>query len=49
LLSPRALLLAGPTAGLSAVLTESVLTDQVRALADRGHEVLLVGQKAQAA
>jgi ABC-type branched-subunit amino acid transport system ATPase component len=49
MLSPRVLLLDEPTAGLSAVLTESVLTDQVRALADRGHAVLLVEQKAQAA
>jgi len=34
--SPRAPLLAEPTAGPSAVLTESVLTDQVRALAGPG-------------
>ena len=38
-----------PTAGLSALLTESVLAGQVRALADRGHAVLLVEQKARAA
>ncbi len=31
------------------MLTESVLADQVRALAGRGHAVLLVEQKAQAA
>lgn len=31
------------------MLTESVLAGQVRALADRGHAVLLVEQKAQAA
>ena len=31
------------------MLTESVLVDQVRALAGRGHAVLLVEQKAQAA
>lgn len=49
MLSPRVLVLDEPTAGLSAVLTESVLADQVRALADRGHAVLLVEQKAQAA
>ena len=36
MLSPRVLVLDEPTAGLSAVLTESVLADQVRALADRG-------------
>jgi branched-chain amino acid transport system ATP-binding protein len=49
MLSPRVLILDEPTAGLSAVLTESVLNDQVRALADRGHAVLLVEQKARAA
>ena len=49
MLSPRVLVLDEPTAGLSALLTESVLADQVRALADRGHAVLLVEQKAQAA
>jgi ABC-type branched-subunit amino acid transport system ATPase component len=49
MLSPRILILDEPTAGLSAALTEAVLTDQVRALADRGHAVLLVEQKAQAA
>ena len=49
MLSPRVLVLNEPTAGLSALLTESVLADQVRALADRGHAVLLVEQKAQAA
>jgi ABC-type branched-subunit amino acid transport system ATPase component len=49
MLSPRVLVLDEPTAGLSAVLTESVLADQVRALADRGHAVLVVEQKAQAA
>ena len=35
MLSPRVLVLDEPTAGLSAVLTESVLADQVRALAER--------------
>ena len=49
ILSPRVLILDEPTAGLSAALTESVLNDQVRALADRGHAVLLVEQKARAA
>ena len=49
MLSPRVLVLDEPTAGLSAVLTESVLAGQVRALADQGHAVLLVEQKAQAA
>jgi len=49
MLSPRVLILDEPTTGLSAVLTESVLNDQVRALADRGHAVLLVEQKARAA
>ncbi len=49
MLNPRVLILDEPTAGLSAALTEAVLNDQVRALADRGHAVLLVEQKAQAA
>ena len=49
MLSPRVLILDEPTAGLSAALTEAVLTEQVRALADHGHAVLLVEQKAQAA
>jgi branched-chain amino acid transport system ATP-binding protein len=49
MLSPRVLILDEPTAGLSAALTESVLNHQVRALADRGHAVLLVEQKARAA
>jgi ABC-type branched-subunit amino acid transport system ATPase component len=49
MLSPRVLVLDEPTAGLSATLTDAVLTDQVRALADHGHAVLLVEQKAQAA
>jgi branched-chain amino acid transport system ATP-binding protein len=49
MLSPRVLILDEPTAGLSAALTEAVLNDQVRALADRGHAVLLVEQKARAA
>jgi branched-chain amino acid transport system ATP-binding protein len=49
MLSPRVLILDEPTAGLSAALAESVLNDQVRALADRGHAVLLVEQKARAA
>jgi ABC-type branched-subunit amino acid transport system ATPase component len=49
MLSPRVLILDEPTAGLSAALTEAVLSDQVRVLADHGHAVLLVEQKAQAA
>jgi ABC-type branched-subunit amino acid transport system ATPase component len=49
LLSPRVRVQDEPTAGPSAVLTESVLAGQVRALADQGHAVLLVEQKAQAA
>ncbi len=49
MLSPRVLILDEPTAGLSAALTEMVLREQVRALADSGHAVLLVEQKAQAA
>lgn len=47
--SPRVLILDEPTAGLSAALTEAVLNEQVRALADHGHAVLLVEQRAQAA
>ena len=49
MMSPRVLILDEPTAGLSAALTEAVLNDQVRTLADHGHAVLLVEQKAQAA
>ena len=49
MLSPKVLVLDEPTAGLSAALTEAVLRDQVRALADHGHAVLLVEQKARAA
>lgn len=49
MLSPRVLILDEPTAGLSPTLTDAVLTGQVRALADHGHAVLLVEQKAQAA
>jgi ABC-type branched-subunit amino acid transport system ATPase component len=49
MLSPRVLILDEPTAGLSAALTDAVLNDQVRALADQGHAVLLVEQRAQAA
>ena len=37
------------TRALSAVLTDTVLNEQVRALADHGHAVLLVEQRAQAA
>ncbi len=49
MLSPKVLVLDEPTAGLSPALTEAVLRDQVRTLADHGHAVLLVEQKAQAA
>ncbi len=49
MLTPKVLVLDEPTAGLSVALTEMVLTEQVRALADHGHAVLLVEQKAQAA
>jgi len=49
MLSPRVLLLDEPTAGLSPALTETVLGEQVRTLADHGHAVLLVEQRAQAA
>ncbi|HLI40618.1 MAG TPA: ABC transporter ATP-binding protein [Streptosporangiaceae bacterium] len=49
MLAPRVLVLDEPTAGLSAALTDMVLGEQVRALADHGHAVLLVEQRAQAA
>ncbi len=49
MLSPRVLLLDEPTAGLSPALTDTVLGEQVRTLADHGHAVLLVEQRAQAA
>jgi ABC-type branched-subunit amino acid transport system ATPase component len=49
MVSPGVLVLDEPTAGLSAALTEMVLNEQVRALAEHGHAVLLVEQKAQAA
>lgn len=49
MLSPKVLLLDEPTAGLSTALTEVVLGEQVRALADHGHAVLLVEQRARAA
>lgn len=49
MLSPKVLVLDEPTAGLSPALTEAVLRDQVRTLADHGHAVLLVEQRAQAA
>jgi ABC-type branched-subunit amino acid transport system ATPase component len=49
MVSPEVLVLDEPTAGLSAALTDMVLNQQVRALAEHGHAVLLVEQKAQAA
>jgi branched-chain amino acid transport system ATP-binding protein len=49
MLAPRVLVLDEPTAGLSAALTDMVLGEQVRALAEHGHAVLLVEQRAQAA
>lgn len=49
MLSPTVLILDEPTAGLSPALTEVVLTEQVRVLADRGNSLLLVEQKAHAA
>ncbi len=49
MLNPPVLLLDEPTASLSTELTAAVLREQVRALADLGHAVLLVEQKAMAA
>jgi ABC-type branched-subunit amino acid transport system ATPase component len=49
MLNPPVLLLDEPTASLSPELTAAVLQEQVRALADLGHAVLLVEQKAVAA
>ncbi len=49
MLSPRVLVLDEPTAGLSPELTQVVLSGQLRTLADAGHAVLLVEQKAHAA
>jgi branched-chain amino acid transport system ATP-binding protein len=49
MLSPRVLILDEPTAGLSPELTNVVLSGQLRTLADAGHAVLLVEQKAHAA
>jgi branched-chain amino acid transport system ATP-binding protein len=49
MLSPTVLILDEPTAGLSPALTEVVLNQQVRLLADRGNSLLLVEQKAHAA
>lgn len=49
MLSPTVLILDEPTAGLSPALTNMVLTEQVRLLADQGHCMLLVEQKARAA
>lgn len=49
MLAPKVLILDEPTAGLSPALTEVVLTEQVRMLADQGNSMLLVEQKARAA
>ncbi|MGH2930364.1 MAG: ABC transporter ATP-binding protein, partial [Solirubrobacteraceae bacterium] len=49
MLAPRILVLDEPTAGLSAALTQMVLEQQVRTLAESGRAVLLVEQKAHAA
>jgi branched-chain amino acid transport system ATP-binding protein len=49
MLSPTVLILDEPTAGLSPALTDVVLTEQVRVLANRGNSLLLVEQKARAA
>lgn len=45
MLSPRLLILDEPTAGLSTSLTQTVLQEQARQLADNGTAVLLVEQK----
>lgn len=49
MLDPHVLVLDEPTASLSPELSNTVLKDQVRALADLGKSVLLVEQKAVAA
>jgi ABC-type branched-subunit amino acid transport system ATPase component len=49
MLSPRVLILDEPTAGLSTSLTQTVLQQQARQLADNGTAVLLVEQKAKLA
>jgi ABC-type branched-subunit amino acid transport system ATPase component len=49
MLEPQVLVLDEPTASLSPELSKAVLRDQVRALADLGHSILLVEQKAVAA
>ena len=49
MLEPQVLVLDEPTASLSPELSKAVLREQVRALADLGHSILLVEQKAVAA
>lgn len=49
MMEPSVLVLDEPTANLSPELTQRVLGEHVRALADRGTAVLLVEQKVQAA
>ncbi|MGH9109748.1 MAG: ABC transporter ATP-binding protein [Acidimicrobiales bacterium] len=49
MLAPAVMVLDEPTAGLSPALTQVVLGEQARVLADRGKAVLLVEQKAKAA
>lgn len=49
MLAPSVMVLDEPTAGLSPALTQVVLGEQARVLADRGKAVLIVEQKAKAA
>ncbi len=49
MLAPKVMVLDEPTAGLSPALTQVVLAEQARVLADRGKAVLVVEQKAKAA
>ncbi|MGH9089172.1 MAG: ABC transporter ATP-binding protein [Acidimicrobiales bacterium] len=49
MLAPAVMVLDEPTAGLSPALTQVVLGEQARVLADRGKAVLIVEQKAKAA
>lgn len=48
MLAPTVMVLDEPTAGLSPALTQVVLGEQARVLADRGKAVLIVEQKAKA-